>query len=241
MNRRQVVLGVAAVVAVILVLLLGFALGRAGDGGDDDAGASPSAITATGTGKVKAVPDVATVNLGVSATAPSSRTARSAADAKLTRVLATLKARGVEPADIQTSQITLTPNFGRNGSTVVGYTATNTVTATLRDLDTAGEIVSAAAGVGANDMSGLTLTVSNENAVYQRALKSAVADARAHAEAIAEASGETLGELRSATEGSENAPIAYESSAKAADSAATPLEPGTLEVTATVTATFAVD
>ena len=137
-------------------------------------------------------------------------------------------------------QITLSPNFGRNGSTVVGYTATNSVTATLRNLDTAGATVAAATGAGANDVGGLTLTVSNQNAVYQRALKAAVADARAHAEAIAEASGETLGDLRSATEGSEDEPIPFQAEAKAADAATTPLEPGTLEITADVTATFAV-
>ena len=133
------------------------------------------------------------------------------------------RARGAEGARRRAGrhpdrpQITLTPNFGRNGSTVVGYTATNSVTATLRNLDTAGAIVAAAAAAGANDIGGLTLTVSDQNAVYQRALKAAVADARAHAEAIAEASGETLGDLRSATEGSGNTPIPFQAEAKAAD------------------------
>ena len=132
---------------------------------------------------------MAEVSLGVSATAANARQARSTADAQLARVLAALKGRGVKPADIQTSQITLTPNVGRNGSTVIGYTATNTVDATLRNLDTAGAIVSAAAAAGANEIGGLMLTVDDQSAVYQRALKAAVADARAHAEAIAEASG----------------------------------------------------
>ena len=182
---------------------------------------------------------MAEVSLGVSATAANARQARSTADEQLARVLAALKGRDVKPADIQTSQITLTPNVGRNGSTVIGYTATNTVDATLRNLDTAGAIVSAAAAAGANEIGGLMLTVDDQSAVYQRALKAAVADARAHAEAIAEAAGETVGELRAATEGSESAPLPF-AEAKAADSAA-PIEPGTLEITATVTATFAVD
>jgi uncharacterized protein YggE len=237
MDRGRIVLGAVVAVAVVLLLLGGFSLGRLGDDGDSRSGAS--AITATGTGKVKVVPDVAQVSLGVSATAASARQARTSADAQLARVLAALKARGVQPADIQTSQITLTPNFGRNGSTVIGYTATNTVDATLRNLDTAGAIVSAAAAAGANDIGGLMLTVDDRSAVYQRALKGAVAEARAHAEAIAEAAGETVGDLRAATEGGESAPIPF-AEAKAADAAA-PIEPGTLEVTATVTATFAVD
>ena len=238
MDRRHLALGVAVAVAVVLVLVAGFALGRVG--GDGDSGTGAAAITATGTGKVKVVPDVAEVSLGVSATAPSARRARSAADSQLARVLAALEARGVGRADIRTSQITLTPNVGRNGSTVVGYTATNSVDATLRNLDTAGATVAAATAAGANDVGGITLTVSDENAVYQRALKAAVADARAHAQAIADAAGETLGALRTASEGSDNGPIPYGTAAKAADSAATPIEAGTLEVTADVTATFAV-
>ena len=100
--------------------------------------------------------------------------------------------------------------------------------------------MAAATVAGANDSGGLTLSVSDQNAVYRRALQAAVADARAHAEAIATAAGETLGDLRSATEGSDSSPIPFESQ-KAADVASTPIEAGTLEVSADVTATFAVD
>src|SRR5262245_14416693 len=114
MNRGQVVLGVVVALVVVLVLLAGFGLGRLGCA--DSSGGGAGAITATGTGKVKVVPDVADVSLGVSATARSAREARSTADAQLARVLAALKGRGVDPADIQTSQITLTPNVGRNNS-----------------------------------------------------------------------------------------------------------------------------
>ena len=67
MSRERIVLGVVVAVAAVLLLLGGFALGRLGD---DDADVSPRAITATGTGTIKAVPDVADVSLGVSATEP---------------------------------------------------------------------------------------------------------------------------------------------------------------------------
>ena len=134
MNRRQLVLGVVVVVAVLVVLLVGFALGRSGDDASTDVSRT---ITATGTGIVKAEPDVADVSLGVSATARTARAARIAADAQMARVLATVKRRGVASADIQTAQVSLSPNYGP-GSRVVGYTATNTVTARIRKLDSAG-------------------------------------------------------------------------------------------------------
>ncbi len=236
MNRRELVLAAAVLVAVVVVVLVGFALGRSGDDSD---GESRQTITATGTGKVEVVPDVAELSIGVSVTERTSRAARAAADQRMIRVLALLKARGIDAADIQTSQVSLSPNFGPTGATVVGFTATNVATARIRDLDAAGAILASAAGVGANQINGPFLIVSNEQAVYEKALEGAVANARAHAEAIASASGQTLGKMRAASEGSESGPIALES--KAADLAATPIEPGTIEVQANVTATFDVD
>ncbi len=229
-------MGLAVGVAAVAVLLVGFTVGRSAGDSSEEGGRT---ITVTGTGAVKAVPDVAEVSLGASATAKTARAARTAADVRMARVLATLKARGIAPADIQTSQVSLSPTFGPRGVRVVGYTATNTVTARIRDLDAAGAIIAAAAAAGANEISGPSLIVSNEELVYQRALKAAVAAARAHAQAIASASGETVGEMRSASEGGASLPIPIEASK--ADSALTPVEPGTVEVQANVTAIFDVD
>ena len=75
MNRRRLVLGAVVVVATVCVLLVGFVLGRID--GDSSEGGRPT-ITVTGSGVVKAVPDVAEVNLGVSATARTARAARRA-------------------------------------------------------------------------------------------------------------------------------------------------------------------
>jgi len=236
-NRRQLVLGLVVALVVVIVLAVGFGLGRI-DGGDNPGDEGSKAVMVTGTGKVKAVPDVAEISVGVSAAAKTAGAARAAADARMARVLRTVKAHGVKPADIQTSDVSLYPTYSQNGSRIVGFKASNTVTATIRDLDEAGAIVTDAAAAGANQLNGPTLTVSDENAVYQRALEAAVADAHAHAEAIAKASGETVGALRTASEGSENTPEPYADRAMAAKALSAPIERGTLEVTATVTATF---
>jgi uncharacterized protein YggE len=239
LNRRQIVLGAVVAVSVLAVLLVGFALGRLGD--DPSGGESAKGITVTGTGKLDVVPDVAEVNLGVSATAPTSRAARTQADAQVARVIAALAARGVTGDDVRTSQISLSPSFDRTGRRVVAYTATNTVDATIRELAEAGAIVSAAAEAGANQINGPILTVSDEAAVYARALEAAVEDAQAHAEAIADASGDELGALRSVTESRESGPVPFALEAKAADAASTPFEAGTIEVSASVVATYDVE
>ena len=116
MNGRQLVVLLVAVVVAIAVLVGGFALGRSGDRSSNG---QQRTITATGTGMVKAVPDVADISVGVTANARTSQAARTKADAQMTRVLATLKGRGVASADIQTSQVSLSPTYGPRGNRVV--------------------------------------------------------------------------------------------------------------------------
>jgi len=230
MQRRNVI--PATLLAALVAAL------AAGCGGDGGAG-SGRTVTVTGAGVVKAVPDEADVSFGASATAPTAGAARTASDSRLRRVIAALKAKGVAAADIQTEQISLSPNFGPRGNTVVGYVASNSVTVHIRKLDAAGAIISAAVAAGANQTSGPSLSSSEQKALYGRALKAAVADARSHAEAIAAASDASVGEIRSVSESGSSAPIPFE--AKAADSSSTPVEPGKVEVDAQVTVTFALE
>jgi len=233
MDRRLI-----AVVAVVGVIALAAGLALAWAGADDDDG--PRTIAVIGTGKAEVVPDIAEVSLGAAATAPTAAAARAGADTAVARVIALLRARGIEDADIQTSQVTVTPNYDQRGQTVTGYTATNTVTATIRELDAAGEIVAAAVEAGANLVSGPILTSSRQEELYNEALADAIPDARAKAEAIAAASDAELGEIRSVTESGGYTPIAIEAKGLE-DAAATPIEPGTLEIQAQVTVVFEVD
>jgi uncharacterized protein YggE len=221
-------------VAVLLAAL------AAGCGGDGSSGAGRT-ITVTGAGVVKAVPDEAEAGFGASATAATAPAARAASDRLLRRVIAALKARGIAAADIQTEQISLYPSFGPKGNKVVGYVASNSVTVHIRDLDDLGAIISAAVAAGANQTSGPSLASSEQQELYRRALKAAVADARSRAEAIASASDATLGEIRTVSESSSGAPIPLEAKAAADRSAAAPIEPGKVKVEAQVTVTFALE
>ena len=228
MDRRLIVV---AIVVGLVGIAAGFALAWAGE--DDD---ESRTVTVTGTGKTEVVPDIAEVSLGASATAPTAAAARTAADAALARVIALLKARGIEDADIQTAQVTVSPNYDERGVTVSGYTATNTVTATIRDLDTTGEILAAATDRGANLVGGPTLTSSRQEELYDEALAAAIPDSRRKAEALAAASDAELGEIVSVTEAAGYSPLGLE--AKGGDAASTPIEPGTLELQAQATVVY---
>ena len=99
-------------------------------------------------------------------------------------------------------------------------------------------MIDAAVAAGANNVSGPTLDVSDREARYRDVLGKAVADARAKAAALAGAGGFGVGPVSSVTEQTAAAPVPVYEAVAAGKSAATPIEPGTQDVTADVTVTF---
>jgi uncharacterized protein YggE len=194
--------------------------------------ADPSAktITVTGTGSVETVPDRATFSFTVRTNADTAKDALAKNGAAADAVAAALKG-----AQVQTSDISLDQRYDDSGNPIAGYTATTTVSADA-PLSSAGALIDAAVEAGATSFSGPSFSRSDEDALYRDALKDAVANAKAKAEALAAASGLTLGDVQTVGEGSQ-APVPLPL-AQAADGAAK-IEPGTQEIDATVTVTFA--
>src|SRR5207253_7418024 len=123
-------------------------------------------------------------------------------------VIAALKNAGVAAADIQTSQISLSPQTDQNGTTIVGYAASASIDVKTT-IGKAGSIVDAAVGAGADGVSGPSLSRSDEDALHRDALKKAVSDAGDKAKAIASAAGLTLGGVQTIVEGGGAAPIPF--------------------------------
>jgi uncharacterized protein len=201
-------------------------------------GGPDRSITAAGVGTVTTVPDRAHFSFGVQAQSRTASQALEAAAAQLTRVVAALRSAGVAEVDIQTEQISLSPRTSEDGVQIVGYMAVSSVSVRVRNLDRAGPVVDAAVGAGANQVYGPSLTRSDQEAVYRGALKAAYADARAKAQALADAAGVTLGAMTSTVEGGASAPMPL-AAGRAEDAKAT-IEPGTQEIQASVSVTFAV-
>jgi uncharacterized protein YggE len=195
-------------------------------------------ITVNGSASVRAVPDRADFSFGVQSQGRTASAALDANSAEMRKVIAALREAGVAAADIQTEQVSLSPRQSDNGESIVAYIAQNTVSAHLRDLDRAGAVIDAAVGAGANQVYGPSLSRSNEAELYRTALRSSVADARTKAQAIAVAAGVALGAVVGVTE-TGGAPVPIQGKgAPTADAA--PIEPGTQEIQASVTVTFAV-
>jgi uncharacterized protein YggE len=193
-------------------------------------------ITVTGDGSVTTVPDRATFGFTIETRAKTASAALTENSTDAAAVIAALKAAGVTSANLQTSQVSLNPQTSQDGTTIVGYTASNSVTVRT-GLASAGTIVDAAVGAGANGVSGPSLDVSDQASLYRDALHKAVDDAKLKAQSLADAAGLSLGAVQSIGEGGSSAtpfPIGDKMSAAGA-----PIEAGTQEIQASVTVTYA--
>jgi uncharacterized protein YggE len=170
-----------------------------------------------------------TVTVGVQTTAAHATDALKQNGVKASALIAALKNDGVADKDIQTSQLSVSPHT--NGSnTITGYDVTNSVTAKVRDISKAGQVIDdALGGVGdAGRLQGVFFSIDDNSALLAQARQQAVATARKQAEQLAAAAGVKLGGLRSVTE--DSGPIAMNrSTMDAAPAGSTPIQPGTQE------------
>jgi hypothetical protein len=144
------------------------------------------------TGEVTRVPDVAIISAGVVSRSASASGALQDTANRMSQVLAALKRAGVADRDIQTSNVSLNPEYRypeNQSPQLVGYTASNNVTVRFRDIRSSGKILDALVAVGANQINGPTLTVDKPESALDEARAKAVAIGRARAELYAHSLG----------------------------------------------------
>jgi uncharacterized protein YggE len=199
-------------------------------------------ITVSGSGKVTIVPDVARINLGVTVTKSSVKAVREAGAQAMNDIIAAVKALGVAEADVQTTNLSLYPQYGTGASPrIVGYQISEQILVTVRDLDKAGDVVDAATAKGANNVNGISFESGDPVKAQNDARAAAVAAARTSAQAMAAAGNVSLGGVVSITDASPVSPIWYATpNAGALKDMSTPVEPGTQDLTATVTVVFSI-
>ncbi|GGL68975.1 SIMPL domain-containing protein [Halocalculus aciditolerans] len=232
LSRRSIALVVVAVAVVSAGCVGGIA-----DGSSANASASQT-VTTSGTGSVSAAPDQAVVSLAVTATADDAETARERVAANASSLTAALTEAGIPSDAVVTSYYSLHEVSRSDGSTSE-YRAVHAFRVTLNGTERAGEIVDLATSNGANRVSSVQFTLSDEARADLRAeaLRAAMENARADADVVAEAGGLTVTGVRSVSTSSHTpSPVTYAS----ADSggASTSFSPGPVSVTATVTVTY---
>jgi uncharacterized protein YggE len=220
---------------------LAAAVAFAGIGRPDTArGSAPDtrSVTVTGTASVQAVPNRAGFSAGVSSNAASAQAALAANATKAARIVDALRSGGVDKADLQTQDVSVSPRWNENGEQD-GFTAHSSVQVHVQDVRAAGRLIDAAVAAGANETSGPSFDRGDREALYRSALKEAFGDARLKADTLAGEAGASLGRVLRIEEGQAMAqPEPMPLEMRAATDTTTPVEPGKQDVQATVTVTF---
>ena len=198
-------------------------------------------ISVTGVGKIRVTPDVADVQLGINLTRDNVRAARDDAAAAMNRVLAALREMGIAEADLRTSYINIGPVYDYSGNTqrITGYQVSNIVDVHVPDLAKLADVIDGSIAAGATTVNGVTFDVADRSSAERQAREAAVRDARAHADTLAAAAGVTITGVASISEQGMATPWPYPMARMefAADGA-TPVLPGTSEITLSVTVVY---
>ena len=228
----------AALLVLAAAALAGIGRPEAAGGASEE---QREGITVTGVGQVDSVPDEAEFSLGITTKGGTAREALAANSDRMRRLVAALKAAGVAERDIKTQNVSIGPNYdGETGPD--GYSASNTVSVQIRDLDRAGAVLEAASQAGANNVYGPSLTRANREALEAQALERAVENARKRAETLARAADVRLGRVTAIVEAVDRGGFELYAARAAAEPAGdVPIEKGTEEIAASVTVTFAID
>jgi uncharacterized protein len=222
-----------AAAALFTLVALAGAVGLPDLAGAQDADEASDSITVSGVGEIESVPNESQMSFGVETRGETARAAIAANADAARRVINALRQAGAR--ELATQYVSVYP-VSDESATITGYSASNSVSA-VSDVDYAAALIDAAAGAGANQISGPGLSSRNAEELYRQALAEAVDQARERAQVLAKAAGRSVGEISAIVEGSSPSPLPYAERA-AMDAAATPILPGQQETSATVTVTF---
>jgi uncharacterized protein YggE len=196
------------------------------------------------TGDVTRVPDLAIISAGVVTRSATATGAIQQAAARMARVREALKQAGIADRDIQTSNISLNPEYSyvnNQPPKLNGYSASNQLTVRFRDISNAGKILDALVSEGANQINGPNLTIDKPEAAIDEARAKAVAIGRARAELYARSLGMRIARVVSVSESGGSypvpppMPVMMEARAQAAD---TKIDPGEQKLQVTLAMTF---
>jgi uncharacterized protein len=249
----SVLLAAVAALALVVAYLLGAAGGDGGAASAAETSAGPPAVPGdsstrtirmVGRGETTAVPDELTFGLVVTLKRTDLETALDDSSAIMKQVLAGLTPYGVEKADVQTTGLSMNPEYDYHSSgppTLTGYRVTQQARVEVADLGRAGAAITAAVDIGGNDVRvrNIRLQVADPAGVLAEARAAAVAQARAKAEQYAEATGQQLGDVLSVREISSSTPAPQPLSYRTADLAgvapkAVPIRAGESDLTVRV-------
>ena len=203
------------------------------------------AITVAGFGSASAPPDLAKLSLAVSVTADTVADARETAAEAMTDVRAAIKRHRILNSDIATSHFRIHPEYeyGPDGREQIGYTVSNGLSVTVRDIDKAASVIDDSIAAGGDHLvfNSLSFGLSDTTGLEKSAREAAVDDMHEKAAQLAEFSDRELGDLKAVSEGDFGGPqIPFRAALAASESADfdTPISSGEVAVTVVISGVY---
>jgi uncharacterized protein YggE len=145
-------------------------------------------INVAGTGEITVTPDIAYLYLGVVTDKPTTIEAQNANSIAMNKVIAAIKNEGILDEDIKTNDYSISPKYdydkNTGTSTLVGYTVSNTLKVTIKDITKVGRVLDKAVESGANIANRISFGISDYEKYYNMALQKALSNAQGKAQTI---------------------------------------------------------
>jgi uncharacterized protein YggE len=194
-------------------------------------------FSVSGEGKVNVIPDVAILNLGMSAHKPTVKAAQTEVNSAINALTQALKSFAVDNKDIKTTNFSVYPDY--NDNRVSGFNANINLTVTVREIDKVNDILDKATALGINSVGGVQFTVDEDKLknLTQEARKKAIDDAKEKATGLSSAAGMTLGKIVNIQEGgTAPRPMYYATKdAVGMGGGGAEVQPGSTDITSSVT------
>ena len=214
---------------------------------EGDAAFRATTLTLSSSGEARTAPDQATISAGVTTEAPTAGEALAQNRSRMNAVVAAMRAQGIAERDIQTSGLSLNPQYihaERQAPRITGYQVSNQATVNVRDLSKLGPVVDAVVRSGANQINGIGFGLQNTDAASDDARRTALRNLQRKAELYAQASGYRIVRLVTLSESGGYQPrppmpmFRGREMAMAASADSTNIQPGEVEVRVDVTAVY---
>ena len=163
--------------------------------------APPRVVKTTGTAEIKVTPDRVVIRVGVERQSATAKSAKAAVDNTSRKILAALKMASIDDKDIQTAYLDLQPtSYYEKHVRVNNFTATQSLSVTIRDLSHLDNVMDAVMSAGANHIDGIEYQSSELRKYRDQARDEATKAAKEKAVALAQGLGNQVGKTYSIEE-----------------------------------------
>jgi hypothetical protein len=162
-----------------------------------------SELAVVGEGKMEVTPDTAYVDAGITVdnrgtVAEVQKTINSIND----KIIDALRERGIEKADIKTSNYSVYPNYKyeANVNTINGYNGNATIQVKVRDTQMVSSVIEEVTTAGANQIQGVRFSIDKPETYREQVRDMAIKNAKSQAQKLAKDLGISLGKVTNMVE-----------------------------------------